>query len=793
MEKNMFGFSLTERTIEIRPPMTTSFNDVSMVHGREAVKEELLNRLLNESSQEPAISIVSIVGMGGIGKTTLARLVFNIDKVKTHFDNKIWVCVSEPFDEIRISKAILESLGDDASKLAGLETILQHISQYLDRKKFFLVLDDVWTEDSKNWEQIKDCLKCGSQGSRNLVTTRKENASKTIGATSMIMLGTLSKNESWSLFRQIAFSGDADEKLEDIGRKIVAKCKGLPLSIKTLGSLLRFKTNSGEWQSVLHSEMWEIEEVERRIFPPLLVSYYDLPSTLKKCFSYCAIFPKNHEIEKDELIKLWMAQSYLKDERNKDMELIGEEYFENLAMRSFFQDFKKNKYDGSIESCKMHDMVHDFAQFLTKKECFIVEVDNYNESQLKSSLKNAQQSMIIVRAERDSFPTCICNENKLRSLLVKSQDPRSQLTQAKLFDNSSLRALQFISLRNIQEIPREIKKMIHLRYLDLSYNENLKELPKELCDLYNLQTLNIADCYKLTKLPQEMGKLINLRHLIINPFIIEYMPKGNEELTCLRTLENFVLSSSSHGGKACSIGSLKNLTNLRCLGFSGLGNVGDVDEVKRANLRNKTNLLSLILDFGNGSSERDEIIVEALEPPPNLVKLCLENYGGKTIWPNWIVSLTQLKELRLFRCYNCEYLSPLGKLSSLESLFIGMVYSVKKVEKEFLGIESDATARSSIVFPKLKNLEFNYMYEWKEWDDITLKGDELVTTIMPSLHYLNISYAPYLKKLPNYILQSPKLKQLEIEHCPILRPRYEKGIGEDWHKISHIPDVTFFS
>ncbi|XP_031262154.1 putative disease resistance protein RGA3 [Pistacia vera] len=810
VEKNMFGFSLKEGNVEVRRPTTTSLIDVPMVHGRGTDRDELLNKLLNKSSHEPAISIISIVGMGGIGKTTLAQLVFNDNKVKVHFDERIWVCVSEPFDETRIAKAILESLVKNPLEraLVELENILQKISQSLEGKKFFLVLDDVWTEDPKDWEQLMIALKCGSQGSRILITTRKQNVAETIGTTNIIVLGTLSKDESWSLFSQIAFPGEANKKLEDIGRKIVAKCKGLPLAIKTLGSLLRFKTNIGEWQSVLDSEMWEIEEVERGIFPPLLLSYYDLSSTLKKCFSYCAIFPKDYEIEKDELIKLWMAQIYLRDERNKDMELIGEEYFESLAVRSFFQDFKKNKYDGSIERYKMHDIVHDFAQFLTKNECFSIEIEieKYSESQLKSSLKNVRHSMVTLREEKYLFPIegegasfslCIYNENKLRSLLVKRKYKPNKLILSKLFDNLSLRALQFC-FTDIQEIPREIKKMIHLRYLNLSYNDNLKKLSKELCDLYNLQTLNLNNCGSLRKLPQEMGKLINLRHLIINYTRIEYMPKGIEGLTCLRTLEHFVRSSSSHGGKACSIESLKNLRNLRCLGISRLENVVDVGEVKRSNLRNKTNLLSLLLNFAIRydhrlkTDERDEMVLEAFEPPPNLVKLFLGNYGGKTIWPNWMVSLTQLRELRLFNCYKCEYLPPLGKLSSLESLSI-RVKSVKKAGTEFLGTENDGTCRSFIAFPKLKNLEFYWMNEWEEWDDNSLRGDELVITIMPSLCYLKISYTNKLKRLPNYILQSPTLKQLEIEYCNILCQRYKKETGEDWHKISHIPDVTIFT
>ena len=174
------------------------------------------------------------------------------------------------------------------------------------------------------------------------------------------------------MFSQVAFSGKTSEecqKFEEVGRRIVKKCKGLPLAVKTLGSLLRFKNTIEEWHRVLDSEMWELEQAENGIFPPLLLSYFDLPSELKRCFLYCAIFPKDYDISKDQLIKLWMAQDYLKPKQNKDMELVGEEYFEKLAMRSFFQDFDIDQDDGSIITCKMHDMVHDLAQYLTKNEC----------------------------------------------------------------------------------------------------------------------------------------------------------------------------------------------------------------------------------------------------------------------------------------------------------------------------------------------------------------------------------------------------------------------------------------
>ncbi|KAH9750801.1 hypothetical protein KPL71_014018 [Citrus sinensis] len=817
-QKDMFDLVKSGNKSSERPRrvQSTFLIDEEEICGRVGERNELLSKLLCESSeQQKGLHIISIVGMGGIGKTTLAQLACNHDEVKRKFDKILWVCVSETFEEFRVAKAIVEVLDGRESHLAEFHSLLQHIYESIAGKSFLLVLDDVWDGNYLKWEPFYRCLKNGLHGSKILVTTRKGSVASMMGSIDIISVKELAEEECWLLFNKIAFfdrSIEEREKLEQIGQRIAGKCKGLPLAAKTIGSLMRSKQTEEEWKRILNSDLWKVEEIEKDVLSSLLLSYNDLPSRVKRCFSYCAVFPKDYNIEKDKLITLWMAQGYLSAEEDEEMETVGEEYFGILASRSFFQEFKKS-YDNRIIECKMHDMVHDFARFVSQNECFSMAINGSEEPNATNSLDEKVRHLMLIFSIEASLPVSTCRVKRIRSLLINDSRSDHSLLNGEILEElfrelTSLRALDFCKSYNASwsstlEIPRNIEKLVHLRYLNLSY-QGIKKLPETLCELYNLEKLDISYCYKLEELPEGIGKLINMKHLRNRgTSSLRYMPVGIGRLTGLRTLGEFHVSAGGgvDGRKACRLESLKNLEHLQVCGICRLGDVSDVGEAKRLELDKKKYLFSLTLEFDKTErggerrkNEDDQLLLEALRPPLDLKELEIRYYRGNTVFPSWMASLTNLKSLHLHRCENCEQLPPLGKLPSLENLYIWRMESVKRVGDEFLGIESDHHDSSSsssvtIAFPKLKSLTIYSMLELEEWDyEITRTGNTVIN-IMPRLSSLTIVDCTTLKALPDHIHQTTTLKELSIFMCWLLNKRYRKGKGEDWPKISHIPNL----
>ncbi|XP_030969176.1 putative disease resistance protein RGA3 [Quercus lobata] len=773
-ERVGFGFELNRGTKVVERPTTTSLVDVSKICGRGKEREELVSNLLGKDSQEEkSPHVISLIGMGGMGKTTLAQLAYNNDDVQAHFEMRIWVCVSDPFDQIRVAKAIVESIVGQSPNITELQNLVNRICYLIRGKKFFLVLDDVWSEKPNDWEPFELALRRGAQGSRILITTRKEGVAKMVNSAYTMNLEVLSNEDSWLICSQMASVDKDDEQLGKLGRELANKCKGLPLAAKILGSVMGSQRSRQKWKTILDSNLWELDEVKNGIFlGPLLFSYNELPSAIKQCFLYCANFPKDYRFSRNELVYQWMAHGYLGSESN--MEDMGEKYFEKLVMHSFFQDFEKDDNDDDkIIRCKMHDMVHDFALLMTKNECFTIDVDKVLGIDWKSA-----RHLTLELNEETQFPISIYNVKNLRTLFLRSLPYFGRMVfSSDLFQH--LTCLRSLNLKgpSFEKVPNEVEKLKHLRLLNLSNCFKITELPETLCNLCNLQTLDISDCGEIRKLPQGMSKLIKLRHLLIDGCdgLTEPFPKGIGRLSSLKTLEKFKIGGINHIGE-CKLGELKNLVHLKgSLEIGGLENVTDVQEAENAQLKNKIHLRKLRLRFGvldkNRRGENDELVLNALEPQPDLESLSIHYYRG-TGYPNWVMSLTILKKLELESWDKLEQLPPLGKLRFLESLDIRHSNSMKKVGVEFLGIESNGkkdeekgSTSSLILFPNLKSLYFWGMEEWEEWDGMGESGVSESVLIMPRLQVLKIQYCPELKSLPNY-LEKTSLKDLSV-NCRI--------------------------
>ena len=366
---------------------TSAFITEPEVFGREDDKEKIIKFLLTQA-KDSDLSIYPVSGLGGLGKTTLLQSVYNDVNVSSNFNTKVWVCVSENFSVNRILCSIIQFITEKKYDGFDLNVTQKKVWELLQGKRYLLVLDDVWKKNEQlesgltqdKWNKLKSVLLCGLKGSSILVSTRDEVVATITGTWETHRLSGLSDDECWLLFKQYAFGHYREEstKLVKIGKEIVKKCNGLPLAAKALGGLMSSRNEEEEWLEINDSELWALPQ---EILPALRLSYFYLTPTLKQCFSFCAIFPKDGEIMKEELIQLWMANGFIA-KRNLEVEDVGNMVWKELYQKSFFQDSKMDEYSGDI-SFKMHDLVHDLAQSVIGQECMCLE--NKNMTSLSKS------------------------------------------------------------------------------------------------------------------------------------------------------------------------------------------------------------------------------------------------------------------------------------------------------------------------------------------------------------------------------------------------------------------------
>ncbi|KAL8162969.1 hypothetical protein V2J09_014458 [Rumex salicifolius] len=729
---------------------TYSFVQQKDIIGREEDKERIISLL--SSCDGHGFCVIPIIGIGGMGKTTLVKLVFNDDKVTARFELRLWAHVSSKFSLKSLIVCILQiATRVDFSNL-NMELLQSKLCENLSGKTFLLILDDVWIKDPKEWMELKALLDIGAPRSAIIVTTREERVASVTGSIEGYKLRPLSDDQCWSIFAKYAFNNSEEEAfplLVNIGKLIVKKCHGVPLAAKTLGSALRHVRDDRVWKHIEVSDLWKIEQGPNDILPALKLSYDQTPCHLRPFFASCAALRKGCSFFRVDVINMWMALGILHSSGGEDVEVTGDRYVHEFFSRSLFQlpsyalakEFitrygevfdKKSPWkgvanilrnnlftemelvehtyfdvDGKLIYMEMHDLLHDLATHVSEEEIAIVNSHKQTISERARHILWDHEDL-----STNGFPLHLSHASKAR--LFAFVHPMGSISLYFLKGLlSHFKCLRVLNLDHseFEELPDSIGDLKHLRYLNLSWNLKLTMLPQSTCRLVNLQTLYLFQCIQLKTLPKEIHKLVSLRFFDFTAKIYSF-PKGClyglRSLRFLRVWFSHCLTSLPQ-----EIGSLTNLRHLEIISCASLATL-----------------------------------------------------------PNEMKNLNNLELVKVLYCRNLDLRGWEGLygLTSLKYLDFG---DAPKLMAFPQGLDSAAASLHYLRVSRCDGLR------------ALSNGLQNCTSLL----VLSLSSCPNLTSLPRGIHALASLQRLSIDGCPNISRSCEKDTGSDWHLISHVPRI----
>ncbi|KAM1556737.1 hypothetical protein ACFX15_039688 [Malus domestica] len=756
------------------------------VVGLEKDIEILVTQLVKE---EKGPKLVSIWGMGGSGKTTLAKQVYGHNEdVKRHFDCFAWVCVSQQCQGKEVLEDILVQLTRDTkdkTKEMNKNQMVEKLCSIQKEKKCLVVLDDVWTRDA--WNSLKNGFPIGAETkSRILLTTRKKDVAEIAGENGFVHVSHALDDEGClELFKKIAIFGrdqtnsKIDAEKEELGKKMLKHCARLPLAITVLAGLLARKVTIDEWNAVYENvdvyirrgtnldTEYKGDQEYAGALRVLALSYDDLPYCLKLCFLYLGHFPEDYEIPVKRLAQLWIAEGFISSgsQRHGSAEVL-----EDVAYACLIELVERCMVQvgilGStkrIKTCHLHDLMRDLCLVKAEEENFLHVVNFTSTITKTATIPKGRRLGVHVETEFvDKFaPT---RNDHLRSLLFfvdpeyRFSNWKKKFLRSVVCNFKLLRVLKLEGILSYVELPSNIGNLVHLRFLSLR-ESHVRRLPSSLGNLVCLQTLDLRLYVGWgVKVPNVIWKMKELRHL--------YLPvsgyRGKLKLATLGNLQSLV----NVAGADCDLTHLAELTNLRKMFIQG--EVKNMEEMLKSTGITFNHLRSLSLFVGS-----EVIPMKMVLSCPHIYKLELEgrmrdeSLEGLQYYQNLTKMSMSWTKLQL------ESLKILEKIPNLRMLWLNAGSLDKNVSSEVVVSEEG--------YPNLEFLSLGGMEELKSWS--IEKGG------MPNLCRLSIIECLELRAVPEGLQHVSTLKELTIigmrrEFCS------RAGEGEDFYKIKHVPSVT---
>ncbi|XP_021828976.1 putative disease resistance protein At1g50180 [Prunus avium] len=790
-----------ESSLQLHERLRRSYSHVVErdVVGLESNVKELVMHLVKDKNRHP---VVSIWGMGGLGKTTLAKQVYHHKKVRQHFHSFAWVCVSQRYQVRNVWEGILfeviSATKEQRQEMKDMtdDEIAKKLFRVMQKMKCLVILDDIWRIET--WNLLKAAFPDEETESTILLTTRSQKVATLPNRNAFLHeLQPLNENESWNLLEKKAISKRADNDLgmytkkRELGMNMLRRCKGLPLAIIVLAGVLARKSTVGEWERV-HENVHEYirrgigheEEYEGASWV-LALSYDDLPYYLKPCFLYLGQYPEDCIISVSTLTKLWVAEGliFLRQQRHgseKTIEDIARDCLSELVEMSLVQVGTSGS-TGTIKNCRIHDLVRDMCLLKAKEESFL---------QINYSLQENTSSVAAEAAQLGKIRRLAIYLDENADRLVSSRDKTNGHVRSLLFfglrewrpisekgllsplkDFKMLRVLKLEGLcarefgsSNAREVdlPSEIGNMVHLRFLSVR-SSNIRTFPPSLGNLVCLQTLDFRVRNDDMVIPDVIMKMKQLRHLYL-PWT--YRAKGKLELSALGHLQTLHNLSSEY----CDLKDVGRLTNLRKLKIRVLGSLQNLEEILKSTGSTLNRIRSLIVKNDTNSSE--EQAMQIVSSCRGIYKLTLD--GPIAELPKELHNYSNLTKLVLWSCGLKE--DQMGILEKLPNLTILKLLGEAFEEKTKILVFSKGG------FPSLEVLYVSRMHQITE-----LRVEE---GAMPLLCRLHIQNCRRLTTLPDELRYLTNLRELTIRGMPRELHRRIEEDGEDFYKIQHVPSLV---